>query len=318
MPDRSSRTVGASTQIGNVWPPPPSANETESEKACRLEKEIEALKVSDAIDQTIDLDKLERRRHKAATKIVLLGELFCSKILYVDTIKFVGQAESGKSTILKNFQLLFAPKSFHAEVGAWKAVIHLNLVRSVNFVLDVLQDPSPSRPPSSAGLPRSPNGQPNSNQLANDLRFLTMRLAPLRQVEHMLTRRFHPPEIGINLPGQYHRDRASEVSVRGLSGWKTLLRHRRNSHNHAASDDLEDSQRVIEACKDDMTLLWESPVVQARLKKHNVRLQDQPGLSVYFVHLSVMRNLSSWQYSFLSDVSRIASKDYMPTSGELA
>ena len=28
----------------------------------------------------------------------------------------VGQAESGKSTVLKNFQLLFAPKAFEREV----------------------------------------------------------------------------------------------------------------------------------------------------------------------------------------------------------
>jgi guanine nucleotide-binding protein subunit alpha len=192
-----------------------------------------------------------------------------------------GQAESGKSTILKNFQLLFAPKSFYAEGGVWKAVIHLNLVRSVNFVLDLLQDPSP-RTLSSAGRPRTPN----CNQTTNELRFLTMRLAPLRQVEHILTRRFCPPELGINPSGQYHRDRASEVSVRGLSGWKTLLKLRRNPQNNAASDDLEDSQRVIEACKDDMTSLWESSVVQARLQKHNVRLQDQSGLLVSFVHFS--------------------------------
>jgi hypothetical protein len=76
MPDRSSRIAGASTQIGDIWPPPPPANETESEKAHRLEKEIEALKVSNAIDQAIDSDRLERRRRKTSTKIVLLGELF--------------------------------------------------------------------------------------------------------------------------------------------------------------------------------------------------------------------------------------------------
>jgi len=182
---------------------------------------------------------------------------------------------------LKNFQLLFAPKSFYAEEGVWKAVIHLNLVRSVNFILDLLQDTSP-RTLSSAGRPRTPN----CNQTTNELRFLTMRLAPLRQVEHILTRRFCPPELGINPSGQYHRDRASEVSVRGLSGWKTLLKLRRNPQNNAASDDLEDSQRVIEACKDDMTSLWESSVVQAKLNKHNVRLQDQSGLSVSPDHFS--------------------------------
>jgi hypothetical protein len=31
-----------------------------------------------------------------------------------------GQAESGKSTLLKNFQLQFTPKAFNAEAEAWR------------------------------------------------------------------------------------------------------------------------------------------------------------------------------------------------------
>jgi guanine nucleotide-binding protein G(i) subunit alpha len=166
-------------------------------------------------------------------------------------------------------------------VDAWKAVIHLNLVRSVNFVLDLLENPRPTRrtsPPAEVEHPRSPNGKLNSN----DLRFLKMRLAPLREVEQILTRRFCPPDIETDASGQYHKDCASEVRVRGLSGWKSLLTNRRSPQNPAASDDSEGSQRVIEACKDDMASLWEDPVVQAKLKKLNVRLQDQSGLSVRF------------------------------------
>ena len=34
----------------------------------------------------------------------------------LDVIPFPGQAESGKSTVLKNFQLHFSPKAFEAEV----------------------------------------------------------------------------------------------------------------------------------------------------------------------------------------------------------
>ena len=168
---------------------------------------------------------------------------------------------------------------------AWKAVIHLNLVRSVNFILDLLEDP---RSPSTEHR-RSPSATASRERSSNDLRFLKMRLAPLRQVEQMLSRRFYP-ETGAF--GKYQKDRASEVSVRGLSGWKTLLKNRRNPQNPSASDDLEDSQRVIDACKDDMTALWEDPNVHARLKKHNVRLQDQSGLSVCFPHISIFVELT--------------------------
>lgn len=71
MANQSSRT----TQTGNVWPPPLTADETDSERARRVERELEARKVSDAIDHAIDLDRLERQRRKAVTKILLLGEL---------------------------------------------------------------------------------------------------------------------------------------------------------------------------------------------------------------------------------------------------
>lgn len=174
---------------------------------------------------------------------------------------------------------MFAPKSFADEVEAWKAVIHLNLVRSVNFVLDLLEDPRPSI----EAHRRSPSAGASYKKPSNDLRFLKMRLVPLRQVEQILTRRFCP-ETGASV-SKYKKDRASEVAVRG--GWKTLLKYRRNPQNPTASDDLEDAQRVIEACKDDMTLLWDHSVVQAALKEDNVRLEDQPGLSVFFVHISI-------------------------------
>jgi guanine nucleotide-binding protein subunit alpha len=164
-------------------------------------------------------------------------------------------------------------------VGAWKAVIYLNLVRSVNFVLDLLQDDDPSTTSSS----RVHRLVPGDDDSSNNLPHLRIRLAPLREVEQILTRHFCPLEIGNDAFGRYREDRASEVSVRGLSGWKTLLKHRRNSQIPAISNDLDSSQRVIEACKEDMTSLWENPVIQAGLQKHDVQLQDQSGLSVKFI-----------------------------------
>lgn len=42
--------------------------------------------------------------------------------------------------MLRNFQLHYTPQAFHAESAAWAAIIHLNLVRSVNFILSLLQE----------------------------------------------------------------------------------------------------------------------------------------------------------------------------------
>jgi hypothetical protein len=57
-------------------------------------------------------------------------------------LSHIGQAESGKSTILRNFQLKYAPTTFHAEAEAWRAIIDLNLVRSVTFLLRLLDEDS--------------------------------------------------------------------------------------------------------------------------------------------------------------------------------
>lgn len=58
-----------------------------------------------------------------------------------------GQSESGKSTTIKNFQLQYAPKSFWAERGTWKKVIHLNLVRSIRRIHNALSSLSLNESP---------------------------------------------------------------------------------------------------------------------------------------------------------------------------
>jgi G-protein alpha subunit len=124
-----------------------------------------------------------------------------------------GQAESGKSTILRNFQLQYAPAAFHAEAAAWRAVIDLNLVRSVTFLLNLLEESSPTTPtpsPGGADAAGSSTGGNSSGdvdirpttssgtkilplrQLTDDLRRLRVRLSPLRSIEECLARFISP------------------------------------------------------------------------------------------------------------------------------
>ncbi|KAK7026128.1 hypothetical protein VNI00_015703 [Paramarasmius palmivorus] len=99
--------------------PPP--NETPEERQQRIKAESEAKKISDGIDEMIRQERNELKKTRPDVSVLLLG-----------------QSESGKSTTLKQFQLLHSPSAFRAERIAWRAVIYLNLVRSIRRILDAL------------------------------------------------------------------------------------------------------------------------------------------------------------------------------------
>ncbi|KZT34125.1 G-alpha-domain-containing protein [Sistotremastrum suecicum HHB10207 ss-3] len=136
--------------------PPP--NESAEDKRSREDDEREASRVSKMIDMDIEREKKENEWKKKAVKILLLG-----------------QAESGKSTLLKNFQLSANPQCFYDERSVWKSVIQLNLIRSVFQIWDMLDthsSNSPSGSPSSSspmltisevGSSRSPSPGPSAN-----------------------------------------------------------------------------------------------------------------------------------------------------------
>ncbi|OBZ78252.1 Guanine nucleotide-binding protein subunit alpha [Grifola frondosa] len=225
----------------------------------RLEEEREAKKVSDAIDRAIELERqgLKRRGH---TKLLLLG-----------------QAESGKSTMLKNFQLNFTPKALQAENEGWRAVIYLNLIHSVNFIIDLLSNPA-----------------------SNDIRRYKLSLSPLRQVEVILVKQLSssdPPHSRADTDNTTDYRRVSEVSIRGGSGWKALLRLHTQPPPPKASD-LENARQILDACKDDIIALWADAMVQARLLEEGMILQEQSGF-------------------FLDQAHRVASFDYEPTFDDI-
>ncbi|KAJ6631219.1 guanine nucleotide binding protein, alpha subunit [Mycena sp. CBHHK59/15] len=262
----------------NVWPPPPPAAETDEEKHARVEAEREAKRVSNAIDEALATEREQRKRPSNA-KILLLG-----------------QAESGKSTILKNLQLHFAPKAFQAEAEAWRPVIHLNLVRSVNFVLGLLE----IRHPSTYTHSTAP---PDSGALSGELRRLSISLAPLRQVEESLSARIagaHPLEEGSDAT-RYNPAKASEISVRSGSGWTAFLRFRRGSSaeydRNERADEMQ-ARRILSACAADIVTLWGTSEVQQGLKDREITLQEQSGF-------------------FLDDVIRICQEDYTPTPDDI-
>lgn len=146
-------------------------------------------------------------------------------------------------------------------------MIHLNLIRSVNFIVNFL-----------AGRNSNPPEATSSTMMTHDLRTLCARLAPLRQVEETLTTRLSGTTV-VEGPEtiQYHPAKASEISIRSGSGWKGLMNFRRQSFSSVKTDDTQ-SRRILNALAEEITALWEEPTVQRELKDREIVLQDQPGL----------------------------------------
>jgi guanine nucleotide-binding protein subunit alpha len=56
-----------------MWPPPPPPDETELEKAMRIQEENMATSKSREIDLQIETTKLEAQKNKTPIRILLLG-----------------------------------------------------------------------------------------------------------------------------------------------------------------------------------------------------------------------------------------------------
>ncbi|KAF7783955.1 hypothetical protein Agabi119p4_120 [Agaricus bisporus var. burnettii] len=166
--------------------PPP--DESPDERSRRIQREHDAKRISDSIDEQLQLERFERKKSRSDVNVLLLG-----------------QSESGKSTTLKQFQLLYSPATFHSERIAWRAVIYLNLVRSVLRILEALAPESDAldehddldSAEAGADLVISSNGRPPSAILGTRVakyEEYRRRLAPLVELEERLTRLLAAPD----------------------------------------------------------------------------------------------------------------------------
>ncbi|KAJ6541761.1 guanine nucleotide binding protein, alpha subunit [Mycena capillaripes] len=274
--------------IANAIAPP--QNESSEERELRVQKERAAKQVSDAIDAELSREQAHEKKRPKPVKILLLG-----------------QSESGKSTTLKNFQLMYEPKAFRAERASWRAIIQLNVVRSIHIILDAMTraQNTTDRPPSA----RSSVSSHESLRLDAELVQLKTRLLPLLDIEKSLLMR-------LSLPGSTEwepterplavakRRQSKEIAVNSTVAWKaafTRLTEDRQSFDtdHLVDwDDPEDPGVLLHARNDDMKRLWAHPTVQAILEKQSIRLQELAGF-------------------FLDSLDEVTSLRYVPTDDHI-
>nr|GAT48707.1 guanine nucleotide-binding protein alpha-4 subunit [Mycena chlorophos] len=280
------------------------AGETPEERRVRLEAEAEAKRVSDRIDEELRLERERLRRSKGDVKLLLLG-----------------QAESGKSTLQKQFQLMYRPSSLEQERASWRTVIYFNVVHSLKHILSTLEawddsfeeDPNstPSRlndelPPIPSGMPRAPS-RPESPALPsrnNRIAYLRSRLGPLLATDAPLADRLSG---GVSVLGSkgglYVRSGWQARTVdKGLSRFKKSTNDndfRRTDGGDAEEDFLlQDIGRMLSTLKEDIRELWAHQTVKGLIMKRKLKLDE-------------------WSEFFLKDITRIAAADYIPTTDDI-
>lgn len=137
-------------------------------------------------------------------------------------------------------------KAFKAERASWRAVIQLNVVRSIRLILEAMMDyqnaqnplPIPlsmsplSRAPSASATSRVHHASPTQLRLTPDHLKLRLRLLPLLQIEEVLIRKLTPAgsleyeathlaQI-TNIPNAA-RHKEKELAVNSQFAWKGLF-----------------------------------------------------------------------------------------------
>ncbi|KAJ6477821.1 guanine nucleotide-binding protein alpha subunit [Mycena vitilis] len=284
-----------------VLRPPP--NETPAERQQRVALEQEQKRISDQIDDDLRKERAERKkRAKREVKLLLLG-----------------QSESGKSTVLKNFRLKYAPSQWKAELRSWRAVIQLNLIQNVITILDVLQArlaamDSPTDSASSYGrasMDSTSDTLEHTVVLTQSHRLLNLRLSPLREVGEDLRRRLgaaDPEFTFANGSDGTMNVLPEEGPVRtpsrefGVRGWIDALGLPIHSTKKSADFNepmaIDEPTEILATVRDDIIALWADPDVRALLHTTGMRVEDTPGF-------------------FLSDTARITSRDYVPSDTDV-
>ncbi|KAF8625457.1 hypothetical protein AX17_006858 [Amanita inopinata Kibby_2008] len=251
-------------QSKEMLPPPEFVNPFISKWSGPDDQDEEALQRSRQIDAVLSESKKAFENRKNAVKLLLLG-----------------QSESGKSSVLKNFQLAFAPKHFEHERLVWKVVIQLNLIGQVRILLDLFERELACKRAEAVS---------QTSHVDNSRRY-RLSLSPLFNIESNL--------LSLICPDNKARQ---DVCVRAGNGWKERLREAicvckpsdaRCQMGPLASCEL-DPTPALAAAREGIISLWNDEYVGDILKKKKVQMRGTAGF-------------------FLDDVARIATLSYVPT-----
>jgi hypothetical protein len=177
----------------------------------------------------------------------------------------------------------YARQTWLEERSSWRAIIQLNLIRSIVTLLDLIGEALADSYYETSSLP-----------LTEKHRLLRLRLAPLRGVQQDLQRRLGAAAIEeMTNPGSGGvLPRPSEFAIRSRDGWRSALERFRTrpqdaEENARAADarvrKAAEVTEVVVGCAEDMKALWEDAAVQGMLRRKRIRMEEEPGLYVVII-----------------------------------
>ncbi|KAI6037566.1 guanine nucleotide binding protein, alpha subunit [Pisolithus marmoratus] len=232
----------------------------------------EAARVSQKIDDELKREWARRRdTQRRQVKVMLLG-----------------QAESGKSTLQKQFQLYYAHQTLDHSRPLWRPVVYFNVIKGVRMILDELDYEL-----STLDSDQTTEGQAVVHALAP-----LGDLVPLTSMEDSLASELSD---GVSVAGG-----RSGVYVR--AGWQALVTPLSPNRSKAApatggpppavAHVTNLASRTLMSVQNEIDDLWKHPAVRILLNNRRIRLDESAPF-------------------FLDNIARIAQPDYLPTTADL-
>ncbi|KAJ3859045.1 guanine nucleotide binding protein, alpha subunit [Lentinula novae-zelandiae] len=233
----------------------------------------ESQRISNLIDEELRAkSQKQREARRKQVKVMLLG-----------------QAESGKSTLQKQFQIYYASQSLDRERPFWKPVVHFNIIRAVKTMLEEI-DYELSQPEGEDSGSKQPSAasehvfRPSANELET-LSVLRTRLLPLVALHDSLAS---------ELSGGVSFSRGlTGVFVR--AGWQGLLQS--NPGSRAGKGSVVGvaglAAKALDSSREDIQALWAHSSVKELIQERKLKLEESAPF-------------------FLDNVARIAEPDYLP------
>ncbi|KAK7043117.1 hypothetical protein VNI00_008471 [Paramarasmius palmivorus] len=236
----------------------------------------ESQRINDRIDE--ELRKESQRRKEAKRKEI--------------KVMLLGQAESGKSTLQKQFQLYYASQTLDSEKPSWKPVVHFNIIKAVKTIVEELEwefSRSPGSGSASADDPDFSEPIDVSEAEREDLFSIRSRVLPLIALQDALASELSG---GVSISG-------GRTGVFVRAGWQGLLSTASRNWTSTKPQVVANmAAKALNETQEDISLLWRHPVVKRMITLRKIRLEESAPF-------------------FLDNIVRISEPDYIPNTGKL-